>query len=186
MCKAIFKLVYMLAVAASLFCGAVPAYAGDNTLLGTLGGGALGGFVGSQFGSGTGRLAATGLGVFTGAVIGHNIGQSMDRASRPYYGGGYSGYGYTPYYARSYYYEPNYIAPPAPPPPRVIYVQPDVVEYRVREPAYVEGGYVGGGSMPESSRHCREFTQQIKIGNEVKESYGTACLQPDGTWRIER
>ncbi|MDD5586951.1 MAG: glycine zipper 2TM domain-containing protein, partial [Alphaproteobacteria bacterium] len=58
------------------FCGGVaaPAFAGDNTLLGTLGGAALGGFVGSQFGAGTGRLATTGAGVFVGGLMGHSIG----------------------------------------------------------------------------------------------------------------
>lgn len=178
------RLLILTAVAAVLGSGAVvPAQAGGNELLGTLGGGALGGFIGSQFGSGTGRLAATGAGVFTGMILGNNIGRAMDR---PYYGNGYSSYSQAPYYAPMYSYEPNYVAPPAPPPPQVIYVQPEVVGYRTREPAYVEGGYLGGNDAPATQHYCREFTQPIRIGNEVKESYGTACLQPDGTWRIER
>lgn len=158
-----------------------PAKAGDGEIFGTLGGAALGGFIGNQFGHGAGRAVGTGIGVFTGAVLGNSFGRSLDRPSYSY-GGGY-GYGYYPsYYAPSYYYEQNYVAPPAPPPPSVVYVQPQVIEYREREPAHVEGGYVGAGSTP----YCREFTQQIRIGNDVQESYGTACLQPDGSWRIER
>jgi surface antigen len=171
----------------AVLCGvfAVPAFAGDNTLLGTLGGAALGGFVGSQFGAGTGRLATTGAGVFVGGLLGNSIGSSMDRANRGY-GGGYSGYGYAPYYSQSSYYEPLYVAPPAPPPPRVVYMQPQTVEYREREPAYTDGGYLGQISGPDSSRYCREYTQQIRIDGKIQESYGTACLQPDGSWRVER
>ena len=158
-----------------------PALAGDGALLGMLGGGALGGFIGNQFGHGAGRIAATGFGAFTGAVIGNSVGRSFDRPY--YYGGGYSGYGYAPYYASNYYYEPMYVAPPA---PRVVYVQPQVVEYRQNEPATVESGYVGEDSNRDSSRYCREFTQHIRIDGKVVESYGTACLRPDGTWQIQR
>lgn len=163
------------------------ATASDGTdLLSTLGGAALGGFIGNQFGHGDWRTAATGIGAFTGALVGHGFAQSLDRPSG-YYGGGYGGsyyggYGYGTYYAPDGYYEPNYVAPPSPIPPRVVYVEPDAVEYRQREPAYVEGGYVGNDAEP----YCREFTQQVRIGNEVHESFGTACLQPDGSWRVVR
>ncbi len=173
---------------ALLGSGNAPVLAGSNEFLGLLGGAALGGFIGNQFGEGAGQTAATGLGAFTGAVIGSNLGRSYDRHNRVYYGGGYySDYRYgSSYYAPSYYYYPQYVAPPAPPPPRVVYVQPQIIEYRAREPAYVDGGYVGGGSAPPPTSYCREFTQQTRIGNQVKEVYGTACLQPDGSWRVER
>jgi hypothetical protein len=61
-------------------------------------------------------------------------------------------------YAMSYV--PNYVAPPAlPPPPPVTYVDDD-------------GSY------------CREYSRRTHIGNTVSESYGTACMQPDGSWRV--
>jgi hypothetical protein len=31
---------------------------------------------------------------------------------------------------------------------------------------------------------CREFQQTIVIGGREEQGYGTACRQPDGTWRI--
>lgn len=155
--------------------------AGDNTLLGTAAGAALGGYLGSTIGKGSGQLAATGAGVFIGGALGNSIGHSMDRAES---------YSYAPSYYNSYgwnaqpSYEPNYVAPPSIA-PRVIYVQPDVIEYRPSPSrVYVEEGYVGppaGGRK----RHCREFTQTIKIDGKTHESYGTACLRPDGTWQIE-
>ena len=36
----------------------------------------------------------------------------------------------------------------------------------------------------ESGQYCREYTQEIMVGGERHESYGTACRQPDGTWQI--
>jgi len=31
---------------------------------------------------------------------------------------------------------------------------------------------------------CREFTQTVTIGGKPENSFGTACHQPDGSWRI--
>lgn len=172
---------FPLLLAALLF--ASPAGAGDSAFWGTGMGAALGGYLGSTIGKGDGRLAATGAGVFLGGLVGNSIGSSMDRvetfsSSR--------GYGYSPY-APTYYspYEPNYVAPPSLPPPRVVYVEPEIVEYRrVQEPVYVEEGYLGP-PPGQRKKHCREFTQTIKIDGKAHESYGTACLRPDGTWQIE-
>jgi surface antigen len=185
--NSLIKIHKLIASVAILIALASPAHADDDALLGTLGGAALGGFIGNQFGHGAGRMAATGLGAFTGAVIGNSFASSLERENAPSYGRyGYSYYNAAPYYAPAYtYYEPNYVAPPAPP-PRIIYVQPsEVVGYRDREPTIVEGAYMEPGY--EAPQHyCREFTQTIRIGDEVHESYGTACLQPDGSWRVER
>lgn len=177
------RLLLMLALAALSL--PQPARAGDNAFWGTGMGAALGGYVGSTIGKGDGRLAATGAGVFVGGLIGNSIGSSMDRAHSSYGGGGAF---YSPSYSYERY-EPNYVAPPAPLPPRVIYVEPQIVEYRrVPTPVYVEEGYLGSPppEPDEPSRHCREFTQKIKIDGRIQESYGTACLRPDGTWQIER
>ena len=32
--------------------------------------------------------------------------------------------------------------------------------------------------------YCREYQQWVTIGGEQRSSYGTACRQPDGSWRI--
>ncbi|RJG50457.1 RT0821/Lpp0805 family surface protein [Motilimonas pumila] len=31
---------------------------------------------------------------------------------------------------------------------------------------------------------CREFQQSITVGGKTEKAYGTACLQPDGAWKI--
>jgi surface antigen len=31
---------------------------------------------------------------------------------------------------------------------------------------------------------CREYQQTVTVGGQQQQSYGTACRQPDGSWRI--
>jgi surface antigen len=38
--------------------------------------------------------------------------------------------------------------------------------------------------MP-SGQYCREFTQTITVGGKTREGIGTACRQPDGSWRVQ-
>jgi hypothetical protein len=33
-------------------------------------------------------------------------------------------------------------------------------------------------------RYCREYTQEVNIGGESQQVYGTACRNPDGSWDI--
>ena len=35
-----------------------------------------------------------------------------------------------------------------------------------------------------SGQYCREYTQTINVGGKKQTSYGTACRQPDGQWKI--
>lgn len=169
--------------------------------LGTLIGAGLGGLVGNQIGQGTGKIAATAVGVFTGGVIGHHVDNTWsDRPSRAYYGGSSSTY-YEP--RQTVTYMPNYVAPSAPPPSHIVYSQTyengygyghrrhhrhhrhhrqynDVVYVQpvVERQAVVQNDY------PETGGYCREYTQRVNIGGYVRESYGTACHQPDGSWQV--
>ena len=47
------------------------------------------------------------------------------------------------------------------------------VETIVPKPAFNSGGTV-----------CREFTKTVTIGGTQQQAYGTACRQPDGTWKL--
>jgi uncharacterized protein YcfJ len=51
-----------------------------HPILGTLAGGAIGGFAGNQFGHGKGKTAATAAGVLGGAAIGHHLGKGDQSA----------------------------------------------------------------------------------------------------------
>jgi surface antigen len=33
--------------------------------------------------------------------------------------------------------------------------------------------------------YCREFQNTVTIGGNQEKAYGTACRQPDGSWRIQ-
>ena len=36
-----------------------------------------------------------------------------------------------------------------------------------------------------NGQYCREYTQDIVIGGEKNQTYGTACRQADGSWKIK-
>ena len=38
----------------------------------------------------------------------------------------------------------------------------------------------------KSGEYCREYRQTVWIGGEQHQAYGTACRQPDGSWKIIR
>jgi hypothetical protein len=35
-----------------------------------------------------------------------------------------------------------------------------------------------------SGRYCREFYRTVTIGGRSEQAYGTACMQPDGSWEL--
>jgi surface antigen len=145
-----------------------PAIAGDNEFAGTLLGAGVGGLIGNQFGHGTGRVASTGVGVFLGGLVGNDIGHDLDRRevisyANPYPGSYASGYEYQTPGSATYgaSYVPNYVGPDTQPP-----TQPMI---------YVDDA---------ADSYCREYSETVRIGDHLQETFGTACLQPDGTWRV--
>ena len=40
------------------------------------------------------------------------------------------------------------------------------------------------GAAQANDNYCREYTRAIVIDGQKQEGYGTACLQPDGSWEI--
>jgi surface antigen len=36
-----------------------------------------------------------------------------------------------------------------------------------------------------SGQYCREYQQEIDIGGQKEKAHGTACRQPDGSWKIQ-
>ncbi len=125
-----------------------------GTLIGALGGG----LVGSQFGSGSGKLAATAAGTLLGAFVGNEVGQSLDRADQAY-------------------------AKPAD--QKALETAPTGQSIAWNNP---DNGH-SGTITPEktyqapSGQYCREFQQTVTINGQPQQSYGTACRQPDGSWK---
>jgi hypothetical protein len=60
-----------------------PANGSAAEAMGALAGGALGGYLGSQFGAGSGALAMTGLGVTAGAALGRELAQGFETTNAP-------------------------------------------------------------------------------------------------------
>lgn len=44
--------------------------------------------------------------------------------------------------------------------------------------------FLFAGAGEARAEYCREYTRTVYIGSNVQEAYGTACLQPDGSWMI--
>lgn len=131
-----------------------------GALLGTLGGAALGGFLGSQFGSGSGKLAFTSAGVLVGGLVGNQVGKALTCQD-------HQQVQTTTQQTLETRKTGTTIAWNNPDSGNAGTVTP------VRTYQQVDG------------RYCREFQQSITVGDRVETGYGTACRQDDGTWQIQ-
>ncbi|MCX5493096.1 glycine zipper 2TM domain-containing protein [Kaistia dalseonensis] len=126
-----------------------------NQQMGIVGGSAVGALVGNQFGSGSGKVAATIAGGLVGGLIGNAIGVSMDAQSQQ----------------------------------RAQAAEFQALEYG-RPGAPVDwssqgnrGEVTPGPRYRVNSYECRDYTHEIWIDGRPQTARGTACRQPDGTWR---
>lgn len=127
---------------------------------GTVLGGATGAVVGSQFGGGKGQIAAAAAGTLVGAFIGSSIGRSLDRADM------------------MYLHQTQQ---------QTLETMPDNRAGAWQNPNTGHSGTITPVQTFQSASgtYCREFQQQITVGGRSEVGYGTACRQPDGTWRIQ-
>ncbi|WP_020677620.1 RT0821/Lpp0805 family surface protein [Geopsychrobacter electrodiphilus] len=134
---------------------------GQREQMGTLLGAGTGALVGSQMGSGTGRLVAVAIGTLAGALIGQDVGRTLDAADR-----------------MAMEQNAQYALEHAPTNAATPWRNPD------------SGN--SGNIIPietykaKTGEYCREYQQTVRIGGEVQKAYGTACRQPDGSWKIIR
>lgn len=131
---------------------------GPKQTMGTVGGAVIGGLAGQAIGGGTGRLWATGAGVLLGALVGSEIGKSLDRADRQAMAE-----------RTQYALESGQSGQP------VEWRNPDSGHY---------GSVVPQKAYQDNGTYCREYTQTVNIGGKTERAYGTACRQPDGSWQI--
>jgi surface antigen len=116
-------------------------------------GAVAGGLLGSQLGHGSGRTAATIIGTMVGAVVGGNVGRSMDEADRV---------------KTAHALETVRTGVPS------RWRNPDTGhQYTVVPTRTYEAG----------PGPCREYTVDAVVGGRTEKVYGTACRQPDGSWR---
>lgn len=131
---------------------------GQKQSIGTLGGAAGGALLGNQFGKGTGNVVMTAIGAVAGAWLGNEIGSSLDNADRAALGR-----------AQTQAYN-------APVGQTITWNNPQNGNSGTFTP--VRDGTASDGS------YCREFNQTATIGGKQQQTYGTACRQPDGSWKI--
>ncbi len=145
----------LLAVSLSL-----SACQGENEGFGTLIGAGLGAFIGHEIGGhGDGAVIGTLIGTAVGASIGGSVGRKMDKADR--LAAEQARYAALENYQAgesSYWYNPDSGNQGSFTP----------------QPAY----------QTNEGQYCREYTQNITIGGQTETGYGTACRQPDGSWKI--
>jgi hypothetical protein len=111
---------------------------------------------------------------------------------------GYSSGYYPRHHHRSHGYGERYVyvAPPPvyyyPPPPRVVYGPPPAyyppppVVYQQPPVFYQQPQTLPGGPLQAAENYCREYQSTTIVNNQPVPTYGTACQQPDGSWRIVR
>ncbi len=123
--------------------------------VGMLTGGVAGGLLGSQFGGGTGKLLAVGVGALAGAYLGGVIGKSMDQQDQ---------------------------------------MKAQMALERNRSNQVSQWRNPDNGNrytvipkktFKQDNQYCREYTMTADIAGKKQQTYGTACRQPDGSWKIK-
>ena len=132
---------------------------GPKETVGTLGGAALGGFLGAQVGSGEEQLAATAAGVVIGGLLGNYVGRGLDERDQ-----------LAAERAASVAFEQNRDGQQA------AWNNPNTGNYGYTTPTNTYQGQDG--------QWCREYQTSIVVQGQAQTGTGTACRQPDGTWRI--
>lgn len=123
---------------------------------GELLGGVIGGVIGAQVGDGRGKTAAIIVGTIAGSMIGRHIGESMDDTDRM---------------------KTAMVLNGSRTGESTSWVNPDTgYRYAVTPTRTIEQG----------TGPCREFRLDATVGDDSHQHvYGTACLQADGSWRVQ-
>jgi len=124
---------------------------------GALTGAAAGGLLGSTVGHGSGQALAIVVGTLLGAFIGSEVGRNLDRYDEAH---------------AQHVMEYNRSGV------RTEWNNPDK-GYSVAmtpSPAY----------ETPAGQYCREYQTTVTVAGKQEQAYGTACRQPDGTWKLQQ
>jgi len=150
-----FRTIAIAAVASLVVAGCSGPNAKEDT--GTLVGAVAGGIIGNQFGKGQGRALATAAGVVVGGIVGNSIGRDLDERDR--------------LLARDAEFAALERGESGEP---VEWRNPDTGRY---------GEVVPQRAYERGRETCREFEHRVFIEGRRQTMTGTACRNPDGTWR---
>lgn len=124
--------------------------------IGTLGGAAAGALLGSRFGGGAGKVATIGVGTVLGALAGREAARYLSGTDS----------------RRASDAEERAMATNTP----ITWNNPETGNRGVIEPKRTYQNPTG--------QTCREYTHTVYIGGKPEQAYGTACRQPDGSWKL--
>ncbi len=127
----------------------------NRDVVGAILGGVAGAAAGSTLGKGDGKLLATIGGAIFGMLAGKAIGSSMDATDSAC--GGYA-------------------LDRLPDGQTAIWTNPETQQQYGITPVKT--------FKNKDDQYCREYNASIKINDAQQQTYGTACLQPDGSWRV--
>jgi surface antigen len=127
--------------------------------LGTIIGAGLGALAGSQIGSGKGKLAAVAIGALGGAFAGGQLGKALDDVDR---------------------LKANQTQQ------TVLEKNKDGQASTWNNPNTGHSGRVTPTRTTQvaSGEYCREYEHEITVDGRKEVVKGTACRQPDGSWRV--
>lgn len=127
----------------------------DESAVGTLIGAAVGAHVGSHIGKGDERLAATALGVLLGAVIGQQVAGAIARSDEVCF-------------TQTFEHAPD---------------RETITWHNTRQGAEYQVTPIRTVTT-RSGEYCREYQAKASVGGRITDTYGTACRQPDGSWKL--
>jgi surface antigen len=129
---------------------------GTKTAIGGLGGAAAGGLIGAAAGGGAAGIAA---GVLVGGLLGGAVGNYLDQRDKQL--------------AQNAAHQ-------------ALEKTPSGTTTTWQNPDNGHSGTVTPKRTYQAAngQYCREYTQTVTIGGKPQTSYGTACRQPDGQWKI--
>jgi surface antigen len=146
----------VVALFAVLTTGCETIAANPKTTIGAVGGGALGGLIAGAAGANPAAIAAATIG---GVLVGGLVGNLLDERDKRL--------------AAQAAQKAFESAPTGQP---VAWQNPD-------------NGHSGTVTVTKtyqasSGSYCRQYETSVNIGGKLENAYGTACRQPDGTWKI--
>ncbi len=127
-----------------------------KTIIGGLGGAAAGGLLGAAVGGDTAGIIA---GTLIGGLVGGAVGDRLDAADR-----------------REAREAARYSLERSRSGTTTTWENPDSGNFGAITPTHTY--------QTANGRYCREFQQTITVGGKEQKGFGTACRQPDGSWKI--
>jgi Surface antigen len=128
---------------------------GTGTIVGAVTGGAAGAAIAG--GNGSRAVAGAAIGAVVGGIVGNEVGRQLDERDRQMAAGA------------------EYQA--------LEYGQPGAATRWDNPASQHRGQIVPGKPYQQGSLFCRSYTHTIYISGQPQTARGTACRQPDGTWK---